>query len=535
MSGLHMKFFCGAVALVVVNVSCGFQEEVVPVDSVDEGRTALATEQDNDAPACTAELIHSYDTCQGPLLVWLLSEVGGSRDDEAPYLTRPGLSVMEAWTALKRLGATDVQCLSCDDLPLPDSADDRSTAEAMVQMKAQCLLDNMALFYAPTLPYGQPEEHPLWESSDLRLWLEDWSEVKEQALDVNVEQYLLLYEMFGQFMEESQRSASHWMYRPYDATGGLPCGDLLDGNPYPPSSARPVSPSGSLARCYRLNMHHVEADLASQELHSCLDALNSLVSEMQEHAATVNELSHVSDWVDVATRLTKKQLRVFGDVSTPLSSESRQLFLLDQWYRAAHEATGFIDGRLARLPLQDIWAAYQTVYGHEEPVRMGVQVVHERLSELLEDFWLAAENRAVELEGLGETLGRLHTPLDVSPEEEDPGDGDTLEELIAQYHDAARQHGSAKNSKTANKAARQLAVTYRQIRELGSVACEGLLAFLVDDDSSVRSWAAAHALEFAPEKGEATLEALASGPPGPIRANATMTLREWRAGRLHFP
>ncbi len=50
----------------------------------------------------------------------------------------------------------------------------------------------------------------------------------------------------------------------------------------------------------------------------------------------------------------------------------------------------------------------------------------------------------------------------------------------------------------------------------------------------VRAWAASHVLEFDPEAAEAELTRLAKGPPSPVRLDAEMTLREWRAGRLKF-
>ena len=111
----------------------------------------------------------------------------------------------------------------------------------------------------------------------------------------------------------------------------------------------------------------------------------------------------------------------------------------------------------------------------------------------------------------------------------------SIETLVVAYREAAGRHGRAKTSQTANKAAEELAATYRKIREQGHDAMARLLPLLADQDPSVRCWAAAHALEFAPEQGEAVLAELSGGPPGPIRANATMTLREWRAGHLRFP
>ena len=111
------------------------------------------------------------------------------------------------------------------------------------------------------------------------------------------------------------------------------------------------------------------------------------------------------------------------------------------------------------------------------------------------------------------------------------------EALAVAYREAASSHGrcSAEGDHTeANARAEVVADAYRELRRRGAEAQRHILQFLDDDDESVRSWAGAHALEFAPERGEAVLAALADGKSLPA-FNARMTLREWRAGRLSFP
>lgn len=51
----------------------------------------------------------------------------------------------------------------------------------------------------------------------------------------------------------------------------------------------------------------------------------------------------------------------------------------------------------------------------------------------------------------------------------------------------------------------------------------------------VRGWAAAHALEFAPAKGEAALALIVTEHVGIEGLTAQVTLTKWRAGRLRFP
>lgn len=109
----------------------------------------------------------------------------------------------------------------------------------------------------------------------------------------------------------------------------------------------------------------------------------------------------------------------------------------------------------------------------------------------------------------------------------------STEALVSEYRELAARHGRAKTSRVANAAAKKLATIYRELRERGERS--SLVPLLGDADPWVRCWAAAHALEFSPDEGVAVLEALAAGAPGALRANATMTLREWRAGRLTFP
>jgi len=111
------------------------------------------------------------------------------------------------------------------------------------------------------------------------------------------------------------------------------------------------------------------------------------------------------------------------------------------------------------------------------------------------------------------------------------------EVLIEIYRIAAAEHARATEAgdyKSGNRAHRKLADAYRKLRSRGHESQSKLLALLKDPDVGARSWAAAHALEFAPEAGEPVMEELAAGRG--LRAfSSKMTLAEWRAGRLKFP
>jgi hypothetical protein len=113
----------------------------------------------------------------------------------------------------------------------------------------------------------------------------------------------------------------------------------------------------------------------------------------------------------------------------------------------------------------------------------------------------------------------------------------TVKELLDMYVEAARGHGLATrhgDAVGANKQHDIIAAIYREIRKRGIDAQSALLALLDHDEPPVRMWAAAHALEFAPARGEAVLTDLLS-EEGLEAFNAEMTLEVWRAGELRFP
>jgi len=111
------------------------------------------------------------------------------------------------------------------------------------------------------------------------------------------------------------------------------------------------------------------------------------------------------------------------------------------------------------------------------------------------------------------------------------------EALIETYRIAASDHGRASASgdyRHANRAHDRLALAYRTLRARGPGSQAKLLHLIRDRDVGVRTWVAAHALEFSPAAGEPVLVELAA-QPGPVGFGAKMTLKEWRAGRLRFP
>ena len=110
------------------------------------------------------------------------------------------------------------------------------------------------------------------------------------------------------------------------------------------------------------------------------------------------------------------------------------------------------------------------------------------------------------------------------------------DDRIDRYAKAAAAHHSATvtgASGRANDAHEVIAAIYAELRE--EDAREQLLPLLAHRDPGVRTWAAAHALEFAPEPGERALEEVAAQGSGIISFAAKQTLAAWRAGTLSFP
>ncbi len=86
-----------------------------------------------------------------------------------------------------------------------------------------------------------------------------------------------------------------------------------------------------------------------------------------------------------------------------------------------------------------------------------------------------------------------------------------------------------------NRAADCLAAVYRELRRRGPDAQAALLPLVTDPNPGVRLWAAVHALEFDPARGEPVVAEAARSDPSLRGFSAQITLREWKAGRLRFP
>jgi hypothetical protein len=110
--------------------------------------------------------------------------------------------------------------------------------------------------------------------------------------------------------------------------------------------------------------------------------------------------------------------------------------------------------------------------------------------------------------------------------------------LLVAYVEAASGHGRAtlaSDPEAANRCAEEIAAIYREFRFRGGEAQERLLELIGHNDVGIRSWAAAHALEFASGKGIPALERIACSGPWPLNVTAQVTLDEWEKGELRFP
>lgn len=111
----------------------------------------------------------------------------------------------------------------------------------------------------------------------------------------------------------------------------------------------------------------------------------------------------------------------------------------------------------------------------------------------------------------------------------------SVEELVHWYEESSIAYGQAieaADSRSANRAADKISAAYRELRSRG--ATSQLLPLLQNENETVRTNVAAHALEFAPELGEPVLLWIAK-QPGLNGLAAEYALKAWREGTLNFP
>jgi Domain of unknown function (DUF2019) len=110
-----------------------------------------------------------------------------------------------------------------------------------------------------------------------------------------------------------------------------------------------------------------------------------------------------------------------------------------------------------------------------------------------------------------------------------------VKSLIEEYVQAAILYGqalSAAEHKKANKQHSRVTKVYQKLMSTGTDAQRALLELLEHPEVSVRCWAAAHALNFAPERGETMLSKIAADGPMPLSMTAETVLLGWRSRTL---
>jgi hypothetical protein len=108
---------------------------------------------------------------------------------------------------------------------------------------------------------------------------------------------------------------------------------------------------------------------------------------------------------------------------------------------------------------------------------------------------------------------------------------DNVDELIERYRRAAVGHADP-NPKKANKWHDELHVCYKALRETEE-GRQSIISLMNDVERSVRCWAAAHSLQWEPDRARRVLEDLRDSS-GPYSLSAEMTLAEYDKGRLTF-
>jgi len=109
----------------------------------------------------------------------------------------------------------------------------------------------------------------------------------------------------------------------------------------------------------------------------------------------------------------------------------------------------------------------------------------------------------------------------------------TLNEVLTEYRQAAEGTDDLADAKTQNQAAHRIHACYKTLRETNE-GREAIIALMSDANPHVRTWAAAHSLQWKPEQAKKVLEALRDENTFPYSFDAEMTLEEYRKGRLSF-
>ncbi len=110
-----------------------------------------------------------------------------------------------------------------------------------------------------------------------------------------------------------------------------------------------------------------------------------------------------------------------------------------------------------------------------------------------------------------------------------------MTDCIVKFVDACIAKGEGEESGNTKKDRKHYKIihsSYLQLKDAGRL--EELLNFLNHENPYVRLWAASYTLQIAPVKAEKTLEELSMTKGVMAGFSASITLKEWRAGRLQL-
>lgn len=111
------------------------------------------------------------------------------------------------------------------------------------------------------------------------------------------------------------------------------------------------------------------------------------------------------------------------------------------------------------------------------------------------------------------------------------GSANETSDLLAIYREGAEGTSKSMPAK-ANKSHDKMHASYKQLRE-SDAGKSGIMELMEDISPHVRCWAAAHSLEWQPERAKSVLTALCE-LRGPCSFDAEMVLREFDKGKLNF-
>lgn len=209
-----------------------------------------------------------------------------------------------SWDEIEGLSGADLVCTTCESLPLPATVTSAGAAE-QVRAKFECLVNRHALAPASASPF-------------------------------TYRNLLLLYERWGALLLPEQRAALRQLYHGFSSLPDVnACGPDLNV-PTIPSSC-PGSDAGhllsELRRCERLTANHVSDAMRSLELASCTAVLDLLSGSPQCQGGDYAGLM-----ADAVAQLLEAQLPLLSADPSGLGTLSRQLSLINAWYRSATAA-----------------------------------------------------------------------------------------------------------------------------------------------------------------------------------------------------